>query len=336
MFTIRGLKKIAMFTRTFVKLSVLILISIFLIAGAVALFYKPTYEVCLNGEIIGYTQDKSNLQAKISKFIDARVEENIAFVQVDAMPEYKLCLLKKDINTNDDEIYAKVTENGTTYYKYYAVTDDKEEKVYVSTFKEAEEIIEELKEKDSMNKDDLGIVEKYNKEIKKFTSVEKSVSKLYEERPVIVYTSNYAAASASNYSSGRSYENVNLGISFVNPTSGTITSRYGSNESVRDHTHAGLDIGAPEGTPIKAAAGGTVTYSGNADDGYGNYVVIAHGNGVQTVYAHCSSLLVTKGQKVSQGEIIAKVGSTGNSTGNHLHFEIRKDGITYDPQNYVY
>ena len=112
-------------------------------------------------------------------------------------------------------------------------------------------------------------------------------------------------------------------------------SRFGSNDSVRSHTHSGLDIAAPRGTPIKAAAAGTVTYSGNAGDGYGNYVVIAHANGVKTVYAHCSQLLVSKGQTISQGEVIAKVGSTGNSTGPHLHFEVRVNGSCVNPLNYV-
>ena len=192
-----------------------------------------------------------------------------------------------------------------------------------------------MEEKDSANQDDLGIVEKYSKKLEKFTDVEKCVSKLYEKK-VVVQTVTYSSAPASNYSTGKSYSNVSLGISLINPVSGVITSRYGSNDSVRDHTHAGLDISAPYGTSIKAAAAGTVTYSGNANDGFGNYVIISHGNGVVTVYAHCSSLLVSAGQTVSQGEVIAKVGSTGNSTGNHLHFEVRKNGITYNPENYVY
>ena len=87
---------------------------------------------------------------------------------------------------------------------------------------------------------------------------------------------------------------------------------------------------------IAELTNGVVTYSGNANDGYGYYVIISHGNGVSTVYAHCSQLLVSAGQTVSQGTVIAKVGSTGNSTGNHLHFEVRKNGVTYNPQNYVY
>ena len=338
MFIINIIRKVTILTRASIKFIILAILSIFIIVGIVALFYNPTYEVFLNGEVIGYTSDKSGLQTRINGYIDANEKENVAFVQVDAMPTYQLCLLKKDVTTNDEEIFHTVTGNGTEYYKYYAITDEKKEKVYVATFKEAEEIVGQLKKKDSANIDDIGIIEKYDTEMKDFTDVKKSVSKLYEEKPVVVYTtdSTYATPSVSNYSSGNSYQKVELGIALINPTSGTITSRYGSNDSVRDHTHAGLDIAAPKGTPIKAAAAGTVTYAGNANDGYGNYVVIAHANGVQTVYAHCSQLLVTKGQNVSQGEVIAKVGSTGNSTGNHLHFEVRKNGVTYNPQNYVY
>ena len=322
MFNINILKKVAITTRKSIKVIILAFLSAIILIGLVVLFYNPTYEVSLNGEVIGYTSNKSALQERINSYTSENEEENIAFIQIDAMPTY-------------DEIYAKVTENGTPYYRYYAITEDKEEKVYLASFKDAEEVIDQLEEKDSANQDELGIIEKYGKKLKEFTSVEECVSELYEEK-VVVQTVAYSSAPASNYSTGNSYGNVSLGISLINPVSGVITSRYGSNDSVRDHTHAGLDISAPYGTPIKACAAGVVTYSGNAGDGFGNYVVISHGNGVTTLYAHCSSLLVSAGQSVSQGEVIAKVGSTGNSTGNHLHLEVRKNGITYNPQNYVY
>lgn len=327
-FNISILKKIAITTRKSIKLVVLIFLSAIILLGLVVLFYSPTYEVSLNGEVIGYTSDKSSLQERINDYTSGNEEENIAFIQVDAMPTYKLCLLKKDISTNDEEIYAKVTESGTEYYKYYAITDDKDEKFYVSSFKEAEEVIDELEDKDSANQEELGIVEKYDKKLKEFTEVKEVVAELYEEKPKVVYSSNA-------YSSGSSSGYANLGISLINPISGIITSRYGSNDSVRDHTHAGIDIGAPTGTPIKAAASGTVTFSGWSG-GYGYVVKMDHGNGVSTVYAHCSQLLVSVGETVSQGDIIAKVGSTGNSTGSHLHLEVRKNGVTYNPQNYVY
>ena len=119
MFNISSLKKFAMFFRTSIKIIVLTIVSVFLIIGAIAFFYKPTYAVSLNGELIGYTENKSELQNKINQYMEGNTEEGIAFRQIDSVPEYTLCLLKKDIITNDDEIYSKVTENGTQYYKYF-------------------------------------------------------------------------------------------------------------------------------------------------------------------------------------------------------------------------
>ena len=130
-------------------------------------------------------------------------------------------------------------------------------------------------------------------------------------------------------------ENVN-GIKFASlPVNGNITSRYGVSSRIRVSTHTGLDIGAVTGTPIKVVANGTVEsacYSGS----YGNLIKINHGNGVETWYGHTSKMYVKAGQKVQAGDIIAEVGSTGNSTGPHLHFEIRINGQHVNPQNYLY
>jgi murein DD-endopeptidase MepM/ murein hydrolase activator NlpD len=130
--------------------------------------------------------------------------------------------------------------------------------------------------------------------------------------------------------------NINGVVLSTAPVSGRISSRYGVNESIRNHTHKGLDIAAPNGTSIVAAADGVVTYAQYNSGGYGNLVKISHGNGVETYYAHCSKLYVSVGQTVSAGDTIAAVGSTGNSTGNHLHFEIRKNGTQINPQKYLY
>ena len=131
---------------------------------------------------------------------------------------------------------------------------------------------------------------------------------------------------------------TSLGISLVKPVSGTISSRFGVRS--RDN-HKGLDIAAPKGTAIKAAASGTVIFSGfgangNGYSGYGYTVAIKSSSSVTILYAHCSALYVKAGQTVSQGQVIAAVGSTGISTGNHLHFEIRVNGKAVDPQNYIY
>ena len=114
-----------------------------------------------------------------------------------------------------------------------------------------------------------------------------------------------------------------------------LTSRFGERSSIRSSVHSGLDIAAPTGTPVKAAASGTVTFSGYKGS-YGWLMVISHGNGVDTYYGHCSKLYLSAGAKVQQGQTIAAVGSTGNSTGSHLHLEVRVNGIAYNPQNFVY
>lgn len=98
--------------------------------------------------------------------------------------------------------------------------------------------------------------------------------------------------------------------------------------------HKGVDLAAPYGTAILASAAGKVTTSTYSKSA-GNYIVIAHGNGMSTVYMHCSALLVSAGEVVEQGEVIAKVGSTGYSTGNHLHFGVIKNGTYVNPMGYV-
>jgi len=109
---------------------------------------------------------------------------------------------------------------------------------------------------------------------------------------------------------------------WVNPMSGAaITSCYGQRWGT---LHAGIDLALPSGTPIHAAAAGTVTKAGDAYDGYGNSVFIDHGNGYLTHYAHQSRLAVTVGQKVKAGQVIGYEGSTGDSTGPHLHFEVHQ------------
>ena len=98
--------------------------------------------------------------------------------------------------------------------------------------------------------------------------------------------------------------------------------------------HAGEDIGAPSGTPILAADSGMATVIADNGNGYGNYIMINHGGGRVTLYAHISAFAISNGATVSQGQVIGYVGSTGNSTGPHLHFEVRVNGATTDPKSY--
>ena len=148
-----------------------------------------------------------------------------------------------------------------------------------------------------------------------------------------------AAAAASQSSGGQgASDNWVQGTGQLGwPVSGEITSPYG----YRVHPiwgttiyHSGIDIGVDEGTPVHAADGGTVAWSGWMG-GYGYAVVIDHGNGLSTLYGHNSELAVDEGQSVAKGQVISYAGSTGNSTGPHVHFEVRANGDPVDPMGYL-
>ncbi len=115
------------------------------------------------------------------------------------------------------------------------------------------------------------------------------------------------------------------------PLQGAVTSEYGPRWG---GFHPGIDIADPTGTPIHAANAGQVIYAG-WESGYGNFVLVDHGGGIVTGYAHQSEIAVTQGQAVAQGQVIGFVGSTGDSTGPHLHFEVRVNGSTENPRDYA-
>ena len=146
-----------------------------------------------------------------------------------------------------------------------------------------------------------------------------------------------AEAAAGNSGAGESVVSGN-GL-FTHPCPGyrRISSTFGYRKAPlagASTNHKGVDFAAPTGTPIYAAAGGTVTsagYSGKA----GNLLIINHGNGMQTYYMHCNKIYVSAGQKVEKGQNVAAVGTTGNSTGPHLHFQVMSGGTPVNPLLYL-
>ena len=323
------------------KIIILISITLLIILAIIASFYKISYSVSIDGKMIGYTDNKSKLQTQINEYIEKGESQNTAFVQVDNLPQYKICLLKRNVSSDDESIFNEIKSGGTTYYRYYAVLENQEEKVYVPDFAEAEEIVNQLKEKSSANIDNITISEKYDTELKVMDNIDDAVASLYSEPKNVVVASNKKSTTQKtstgnvNTATSISGTKVALGISLTKPVSGIISSRFGARSSIRRSAHTGLDIATSTGTPVKAAAAGTVTFSGWKGS-YGYLMVVTHSNGVQTYYGHCSKLYFNAGATVSQGQTIAAVGSTGNSTGPHLHFEIRVNGVAYNPQNYLY
>ena len=334
------IRKILINLRASIKLFIVLCIGLFIILGIIINVYKPTYEVILNGEVIGYTENKSKLQEKINQYMKTGDSNKVAFVEINEIPQYELCFLKKENNVDEEAVFDKIINTGTSYYKYYAILNEQEEVFYVETFEESEAIIEQLKEKESTNIDNISYTVKYDTELKTFTGTEEAVAALYEEpvkepvRTISPYRTSYSGSYGEDNEENSSY--VQLGIALIRPITNyrQISSRFGSRGR---GTHTGIDLAADYGSDIHAAADGVVTFSGgNPQRSYGYYVIIDHGNGVETLYAHCSSLYVQVGESVSQGETIAAVGSTGNSSGNHLHFEVRINGVPRNPQNYVY
>lgn len=269
---------------------------------------------------------------------------SVAFREIAAMPEYSYKLVSREKELEDIKIISALEDTAVTTYRLYAVTMDGEQKAIVENQEKAEEIINEVK-KDLNSEIDLklGITEIYTQECNlsneeqvltelntiKVAKVdeynkEKEEKAKEEARKKAIATTTKVAATG----------NIS-GIPLSIPVRGTISSRFGSRGASRSSTHTGLDISAPMGTGISAISAGTVTYAGYKGS-YGNLVVISHGNGVESYYAHCTDLYVSVGQSVSSNTTIASVGSTGNSTGPHLHLEIRVNGTPMNPQNYLY
>lgn len=126
----------------------------------------------------------------------------------------------------------------------------------------------------------------------------------------------------------------------IMPASGKLSSRYGKRidpvTKRRNSFHKGIDISAPEGTPVYAAEKGMIADAGYKNNGYGNLIIIKHGNDMATYYGHLSKIVAARGASVSKGELIGKVGTTGKSTGPHLHFEVRKGSQALDPEDFIH
>lgn len=303
-------------------------IALFIIITIILFKFNIAVEVSISGEEIGYVKDRKAFEEKIQNEVLNTEDSTLETVELAEEPQYKLTFLSKAEDTNEDEIIAKLENDATRTYVRFAVTLDNEQTAILEKLEDAENLVDEMEEK-------------YGEERK--VGIQKVYSINNEEyQPVSIKTARTEITGAieeqiekEEEEQRRKEQTVNGVYLAVKPISGTITSRFGNRESIRSHAHTGLDIAAPKGTPIKAAASGKVIWSGYKGS-YGNLVKIDSGNGVVAYYGHCSKLYAKVGQQVKAGDVIAAVGSTGNSTGNHLHFEIQLNGQCVNPQNYLY
>ncbi len=235
--------------------------------------------------------------------------------------------LKKSLESEKTEVETVKKDKEQKTAELQKLKAEKEEK--------AANLTDEQKELEKKLSEYKSQAEEYAKLERQAIAKEEAARKAAQEA-----SKNNTNTSGSNSSNGGQtnttpYTGGKLG--WPCPSSSRITSPYGYRIlfGVRDF-HTGVDIGATTGSNIVAAESGTVILANYGwNGGYGNYIILSHGNGITTRYAHASQLYVTAGQTVSKGQVIAAVGTTGNSTGPHLHFEVRVNGSHTNPLNYL-
>ena len=312
----------------------MIIIALGIIIAIVCIKYKPMYKVSISGEEIGYVENKQALEELLKEGITESTSKNIDDIHLNEEPEYELKLVDRTENTEEKTLVEELKEEVTVTYKYYEIAVEENVIEKVDTSEDAEKLVEEIKQDNNNEEVKLSIVEKYTQNEEEIDTSDLEVAKVNVQDKVenTIEEIEQQKEEEERLNALPSINGIKLAVT---PIEGKITSRYGASSSIRKSTHTGLDISAVQGTDIKVVADGTViaaSYSGS----YGNLVKIDHGNGVATWYAHTSKMYVKVGDTVKAGDVIAGVGSTGNSTGPHLHLEIRVNGEHVNPQKYLY
>ena len=326
--------KLKYYTKEILKYFNIAVIAFGLIIAIVLIKYRPAYKVSISGEEIGYIENIEAFEENLKQDIIEQEDKNIDNIDIVSNPEYELKLVDRTLKTNEEEITNEMENEIVVTYKYYDIAYKNETMKSVDTIEEAEEVVNELKKENENQELDLSIIEKYTINEQEVLTSDVEVAKT-ETKNILTQKIEEEEKQKAEEERINNLPEIN-GIKLATtPVTGTITSRYGVSSRIRKSNHTGLDISAKSGTDIKVVAAGTVI-SAKYEGSYGNLVEIDHGNGVETWYAHTSKMYIKAGQKVESGDVIAAVGSTGNSTGPHLHLEIRINGEHVNPQKYLY
>ncbi len=296
--------------------------------------YKPAVKAYINGEFIGYFSNEQQFDEVYNDLVAEKqiINENVK-VYLDSEPTFEQSYIRDSL-LEEQNVYTNLRAEIKTEFTIYELTVDGEQQMTFTAEEQAEKYVEELKAQ--VEDIDTSInVEKVS-ELENITSTDRADDILAGivdrnkpvEIPVEEPKPTVPQYSASVYSGA-----VTPAIDGTKiwPAAGRrINCDYWGY-----YGHNGVDIGGAQGSPIYAYMGGTVIFSGWDTTGYGNCIKINHGNGVVTIYAHCSALYASAGQQVSAGQNIAGIGMTGWATGNHLHFEVRVNGVPVNPWVYL-
>lgn len=338
MLKISGKKKLLLNVVT--KLIMSVVIGVLALVTVTFATYKPVYKVLVNGDEKGYIASKVAMEKEVEEYVLNGDAENTAYVFMNSNVSYELMLVKKDTQLKDDEVFAYIKDTCDVYYSVYAINVDGEEKCIVETLADAESIADNVntKQKDFDTKATVTIEEKVVAEYKSVEDIEVAVADIItplqtKNDEIVKKRVKLASSKTVSKELLEELKNSMQELDFGKPLeNGIITSRYGWRSS---GYHYGLDIADSIGTPIHVCEDGVVTYaawSGN----YGYLVKVQHAGGYETYYAHCSKIIAEVGDEVSKGDVISLVGSTGRSSGPHVHLEVRYEGKTLDPEVFVY
>lgn len=345
-------KKIKYYSRKATRLLLAIIFPVMVITLITLSKYKPVYSVKFRGESIGLVSSKEELDSKIETMIETP-QAPVKEAKLDEKPEYTLKLADRGkIETEEKAVIDNIQDNIEKNYEVYEIKVKDKVVGTINSKKEANNLVNELK--DELKYDEITFTEKdTNEKVKDLNSkdeiklaitteikgIKEAEEKKKEEEKLrlarlMVERNNAERRYFQMLSASRGSGNISSiqELGMIHPLQ-TGAYRVSSPYGIRwGSFHTGVDFGAGMSTPpIYSVAPGKVIYAGWNSWGYGNLIKVDHGNGVVTYYAHLSSVGVSVGQTVEKGQHIGNVGSTGNSTGPHLHFEVRLNGAHLNP-----
>lgn len=291
---------------------------------------KYAYMQNLNNELSKILLSSENFPDLLTrlKFIEMITNGNKK--QVQEIVDFKNDLKKQqdDLNKQRNDL---LTKNDTLTKDQVSLSQSKDDLVNKKNMRQSE--IDNLKSAESQKEDMLKNLASQKQ------NIQQQIDDLteYSNKTQQDMTNLYNVLSSKKYDQNTQNYLNGISINFMTPTKGYVSCVYGPRinpVTKQKGFHTGVDIANSSGTPIYAAQNGVISFA-SYFGAYGNAVIINHGNGYTTMYGHTSKIIVSEGQRVVKGQLIAYMGSTGWSTGPHLHFEIRKDNVSQNPLNYI-
>ena len=323
----KGTKKISALAKLAMCVSVLGSI------GLYSLYVPNAYEVYVNGRAVACVRDINAADA-ITNMVYSELCSRFSDLVIDKDTVYLSVIANKEAMSSEQDIRNNIINALNTKVKAVEMSIDGSKVAILANEKEGQKVIELVTKHFST---------KEGPNNSKFSAISsdvkyKSVDTLVSQVDVVEGTVGKLVANTEKglqpgvKISYKSAVEKSSNVSMAVPSRGSISSSFGQRWG---RMHEGIDIAANTGEPIYAAMDGKVVYSGWAN-GYGKMIRIQHKNNIETIYGHCSRLRVAVGTSVKKGQLIGDVGSTGNSTGPHLHFEVRIQGKPVNPYPYIY